>query len=139
MQAMQVPRLLNFGILVILFAGLVLGQGLQNSGLVYVQTIPIPGWRATGSAGNANVDVMGYNPVTRMMYLADRTNHGIDVIDTHFNGVVGLIPMAANSVPNVPLVAIDLQQLVVTDGVKSVWVWDLRAPQPSQPDQYVMP
>src|SRR6266852_7267261 len=141
MRTMQVPRLLSFGILVILFAGLVLGQGLQNSGLVYVQTIPIPGWRAPGTPGppNANVDVMGYNPVTRMMYLADRTNHGIDVIDTHFNGVVGLIPMAANSVPNVPLVAIDLQQLFVSDGVKSVYVWDLRAPQPSQPDQYVLP
>ena len=82
---------------------------------------------------------MGFNPVTRMMYLADRTNHGVDVIDTHINGVVAFLPMAANSVPNVPLVAIDLQQLVVTDGVKSVLVWDLRAPQPSQPDQYVMP
>src|SRR5437773_1633969 len=97
-----------------------LGQGLQKSGLVYLGTIQIPGWKTTGTAGNANVDVMGYNPVTRMMYLADRTNHGIDVIDTHTNTVVGLIPMAANSVPNVPLVAIDFQQLIVSDGLSSV-------------------
>ena len=55
------------------------GQGLQNSGLQYLQDIGIPGWKATGAAGNANVDLMGYNPLTRMMYLADRTNNGIDV------------------------------------------------------------
>lgn len=131
--------LLAWGSLLVLSAALGFGQGISKGGLVYLQTIPIPGWKTTGTPGNANVDVMGYNPVTRMMYLADRTNHGVDVIDTHTNSVVGLIPMAANSIPNVPLVAIDLQQLVVSDGQKSVFVWDLRVPQPSQPDQYVMP
>jgi hypothetical protein len=139
MQNVQISRYLKTISLVLLCSALLPGQGLQNSGVVYQQTISIPGWRTPGSAGNANVDVLGFNPVTRMMYLADRTNHAVDVIDTHTNVVVGLIPMAANSTPNVPLVAIDLQQLVVTDGVKSVFVWDLRAPQPSQPDQYVMP
>ena len=77
------------------------GQGLQNSGLQYLQTIGIPGWKATGAAGNANVDLMGYNPVTRMMYLADRTNNGIDVIDTRANVVVGLIKMPPASPPKV--------------------------------------
>jgi hypothetical protein len=139
MQSAKTSPMLTYGGFVVLSTIAVWGQGLQNSGLSYVQTIPVPGWGAVGSAGNANVDVMGYNPVTRIMYLADRTNHGIDVIDTHTNAVVGLIPMAANSVPNVPLVAIDLQQLAVTDGLSSVLVWDLRAPQPSQPDRYVMP
>ena len=76
------------------------GQGLQNSGLQYVQNISIPGWKTTGAAGNANVDLMGYNPVSRMMYLADRTNNGIDVIDTHANVVVGLIKMPPTSPPN---------------------------------------
>ena len=121
------------------------GQGLQNSGLQYLQTIGIPGWKATGAAGNANVDLMGYNPVTRMMYLADRTNNGIDVIDTRANVVVGLIKMPPASPPKVPavgpnavLVAINLQQLIVTDGQQTVYVWDLRAPQ-AQPDTYTFP
>ncbi|PWU06001.1 MAG: hypothetical protein C5B51_13195, partial [Terriglobia bacterium] len=122
-----------------LFAGvLAWGQGLPSSGMQYLQTIAIPGWRATGSAGNANVDVMGFNPVTRFMYLADRTNHGVDVIDTRTNVVVGLLQMASNSVPNVPLVAVNLQQLAVSDGLKSVYVWDLKAPQ-AQPDKYDLP
>src|SRR5437763_1002873 len=118
-----------------LLTALVWGQ-LPNGGVQFSQTITIPGWRATGAAGNANVDLMGFNPVTRMMYLADRTNRGIDVIDTHANSVVGLIPMPPGSVystpitgPNGVLVAINLQQLVVTDGLQSVYVWDLRAPQ----------
>jgi len=121
------------------------GQGLQNSGLQYLQNIGIPGWKATGAAGNANVDLMGYNPVTRMMYLADRTNNGIDVIDTHANVAVGLIKMPPSSPPKVPavgpnavLVAINLQQLIVTDGQQTVYVWDLRAPQ-AQPDVYTFP
>ncbi len=136
-----ITRLLALGSLV-LSADLLWGQGtgLQTSGLQYVQTISIPGWKTPGTPGNANVDVFGFNPVTRIMYLADRTNNGIDVIDTRTNVVVGLIPMPkAKSAPNVPLVAVNLQQLVVSDGLKSVWVWDLRAPQPSQPTEYVMP
>src|ERR1700758_1201613 len=84
-------------------AGLVIASttvaSAQGSSLQYTgQTIQIPGWKSTGTAGNANVDLMGYNPVTRLMYLADRTNRGIDVIDTHTNVVVGLIPMPATSV-----------------------------------------
>src|SRR5215469_14909420 len=129
-------RLSSVGATTALFAGVIWGQ--QSSGLQYLQTIGIPGWKATGAAGNANVDLMGYNPVTRMMYLADRTNNGIDVIDTHANVVVGLIKLPTGSVPNGPLVAINLQQLVVTDGLQSVYVWDLKAPQAS-PDIYTFP
>jgi hypothetical protein len=103
-----------------------------------LQNISIPGWKATGTTGNANVDLMGYNPMTRMMYLADRTNTGVTVIDTRTNVVVGLIKMPAGSVPNGPLVAVNLQQLVLTDGKQSVYVWDLRAPQAS-PDIYTFP
>jgi hypothetical protein len=136
-------RPLLAAVMMALFAGAVWGQ--QSSGLQYLQTIGIPGWKPTGTAGNANVDLMGYNPVTRMMYLADRTNNGIDVIDTHANVVVGLIKMPASSPPKTPptgpngvLVAINLQQLVVTDGQQSVYVWDLRAPQ-ADPDVYTFP
>jgi len=143
-------RLIALGSLAVALMPAGSGQGtLPNSGLIYLQTIPVPGWKTTGAAGNANVDLMGYNPVTRMMYLADRTNAGVDVIDTHTNQVVGLIrvpgipttppcPPPSSGCPNGVLVAIDLQQLVVTDGEQSVFVWDLRAPQ-SQPDVYTLP
>ncbi len=109
------------------------GQGLPNGGAQFQQNIQIPGWATTGARGNANVDVMGFNPVTRLMYLADRTNHGVDVIDTHTNVVVALLRMRPDSVPNVPLVAVNLQQLVVTDGGPSgsVFVWDLRTGGPA--------
>lgn len=143
MQRMRISLLFACWGFFVLSPAATWAQSLQNSGLVYLQTIPVPGWKATGTPGNANVDVMGYNPVTRTMYLADRTNHGIDVIDTHTRSVVGLIPVpgigSCGSCPNVPLVAIDLQQLVVSDGLSSVYVWDLRAPQPSQPDKYTFP
>src|SRR3977135_1184902 len=99
MQRAKISRLLSNGVLVILSTALVEGQGLQNSGLQYMQTIPVPNWRV----GVANTDVFGFNPVTRIMYLADRTNHGVDVIDTNSNEVIGLIPMEATSVPNVPV------------------------------------
>src|SRR5581483_9083278 len=109
---------------------------LQNSGLHLQQTITVPGW----SVGKANTDLFGFNPVTRVMYLADRTNHGVDVIDTHTNTVIGLIPLASTTVVNQPLVAIDLQQLVVSDGAQSVLVWDLLTPMPNgQPTVYTMP
>ena len=109
---------------------------LQNSGLQLQQTISVPGWKV----GTANTDLFGFNPVTRVMYLADRTNHAVDVIDTHTNTVIGQISLAANTIVNQPLIAIDLQQLVVSDGVKSVLVWDLLTPMPSgQPTVYTMP
>ena len=110
-------------------------QGLQNSGLAYMQTIPVPNW----PEGTANTDVFGFNPVTRIMYLADRTNHGVDVIDTHNNFFLGTIPTTVLPAgPNVPLVAIDQQQLAITDGGSLVLVYDLRQPG-SKPDQYTMP
>src|SRR5690348_16247635 len=129
---MRRPILQTIGVggLIVLSAAMGWAQNPARAGLQYLQTINIPGWKATGTAGNANVDLLGYNPVTRMMYLADRTNHGIDVIDTHTNTVVGLIPMPPASVygtpvsgPNGVWVAVNLQQLVVTDGLQSVYVW----------------
>src|SRR6516165_5411682 len=113
---------------------LVCAQGLADPNMSYVQTIPVPNWKV----GTSNVDLFGFDPATRVMYLADRTNHAVDVIDTKTNAVVGFIPMAATSVPNQPLVATDLRQLAISDGVKSVFVYDLRAPG-NPPDQYVMP
>ena len=89
---------------------------------------------------------MGYNPVTRMMYLADRTHNGIDVIATRNHVVIGLIKMPASSPPKVPAVgpigvpvAINRRQLIVTDGgQQTVYLWDSRAPQ-AQPDACPFP
>ena len=128
-----------------LLSALAWGQ-LPNGGVTFSQNITIPGWGTTGSPGNAGVDLMGFNPVTRMMYLADKKNIKIDVIDTHDNVVVGQIPIPPASGllytpptgPNGVLVAVNLQQLAITDGLQSVYVWDLRAPQ-AQPDVYTFP
>ena len=119
----------------LLCAALGTGANLQNSGLQLVQTIPVPNW----TEGKASTDLFGFNPVTRTMYLADRTNHAITVIDTHTKSVVGQIPLAATTVVNQPLIAIDLQQLVVSDGVNSVLVWDLRTPLGTAPTVYSVP
>jgi len=119
----------------LLVCALAYGANLQDSGLTYETTISVPNW----AVGKASTDLFGFNPVTRIMYLADRTNHAITVIDTHTKNVVGQIPLAANTVVNQPLVAIDLQQLVVSDGVKSVLVWDLKTPLATAPDVYTMP
>lgn len=119
-----------------LFLTLASGANLQDSGLKLIQTITVPNW----SVGVANTDLFGFNPVNRIMYLADRTNHAVTVIDTHTNTVIGEITLAANTVVNQPLIAIDLQQLVVSDGLQSVLVWNLVAPAPNaQPEVYKMP
>jgi hypothetical protein len=144
-RSILISRILAYGGFLVLSTVFAWAQNPPRAPLQYLQTITIPGWKHTGKAGNANVDLLGYNAVTRMMYLADRTNNGIDVIDTHANVVVGLIKMPPTSPqlvpatgPNGAWVAIDLQQLVVTDGLQSVYVWDLRAPQ-AQPDIYTFP
>ena len=138
MRGSRTSKLLSYGTLIILSGALVWGQTLPSSGMQPQQIINIPGWRATGSAGNANTDLFGFNPVTRMMYLADRTNHAVTVIDTHANVVVSRITLPVGTTVNVPIVAVELQQLAVSDGLQSVYVFDLRAPQP-QPDIYTFP
>jgi len=126
-------RLLQAGGL--LYCTLAYGANLQNSDLKLETTISVPNW----AVGRASTDLFGFNPVTRTMYLADRTNHAVTVIDTASKRVIGQIPLSATTAVNQPLVAIDLQQLVVSDGVQSVLVWDLRAPMTSAPTVYTMP
>ncbi len=101
------------------------GQGpLQQ--LAY---LPIPNW----TTGNTSIDLMTFNPATKVMYLADRVNHGATAIDTATLTVLGTIvpPNCAklsNSCPSGVQIAPDLQKLVLTSRATAIFVYDLRVP-----------
>ena len=94
---------------------------------------------------NASFDLLSFDPVRQIMYSADRPNHGVDVINTQTNTLVGFIPVidpsatGANktcvnglgSCPSGVQVAPDLRQLIVTDRGASpsggVYIYDLTA------------
>ena len=105
--------------------------------LVYIQTIPVPGWTNTGTT-QANLDIFAFNPYNRVLYVADRTNHAITAIDTINNYVVGQLPIPGAPNTNGALIALDLQKLVVTDGRNNVFVYDLRVPGLA-PEAYPLP
>ncbi|MDQ6678104.1 MAG: hypothetical protein M3Z09_12495 [Acidobacteriota bacterium] len=127
-------RCANRAILISAFVGLVSGQSTQP--LTLIQSIPIPNWTNTG-ATQANLDLFAFNPWTRVMYVADRTNHGVTAIDTITNTPIGTFPLPGGGSTNGVLVALDLQKLVVTDGKANVIVYDLRVP--GAPDIYALP
>ena len=134
----QVRRVMPWLVLGLLAISCLLGQGTApNAGLIYLQTIPIPNW-ATSGANQANFDLFTFDPVSSVMYVADRVNHSVTAIDTHTNGVIGVIPVPGAPGTNGVLVIPDLQQLVVTDGKTNVFVYDLRVPGMG-PDQYTLP
>src|SRR5260370_8093873 len=116
-----------------------LGQvsGQTASPLVPLQTIPVPNWTNTG-ATQANLDLFAFNPRTRVMYVADRTNHAVTAIDTIRDAVIGVIPIPSGGNTNGVLVGLDVQKLVVTDGRANVFVYDLRLPGLA-PDAYALP
>jgi hypothetical protein len=113
------------------------GQTVPNAGLQYLENVAIPNWTTSGST-QANFDLFYFNPATRIMYIADRVNHSVTAIDTRANVAIGFMPVPGGPSTNGVLVALDLQQLVVTDGKANVYVWDLRLPG-SGPDKYVIP
>lgn len=112
-------------------------SGQTGSPLTLIETIPVPNWTNTGST-QANLDLFAFNPWTRVMYMADRTNHAITAIDTISNSVIGVLPIPSGGSTNGVLVALDLQKLVVTDGKANVFVYDLRVPALA-PDAYALP
>jgi len=126
----------NFGWIV---CAAILGPayGQAPAPLVLLQTIPVPNWTNTGS-NQANLDLFAFNPWTRVMYVADRTNHAVTAIDTIGNGVIGVLPIPSGGSTNGVLVALDVQKLVVTDGKANVYVYDLRVPSLA-PDAYALP
>jgi len=112
-------------------------SGQTPSPLVFIQTIPVPNWTNTGTT-QANLDLFAFNPATRTLYVADRTNHAVTAVDTIFNNVIGVLPIPSGGSTNGVLVAFDLQKLIVTDGKANVYVYDLRVPAVA-PETYALP
>ncbi len=118
----------------VLPSGLIHSQEPPSEDLRVLKIIPIPNWTTTGST-QANFDLLTFNPATRVMYLADRVNHGATAIDTRTNTVLGTVvpPNCASgsSCPSGALLVPDLQELVLTDRRTTVYIYDLRVPTPS--------
>jgi hypothetical protein len=100
---------------------------VPSAGLQYVTNITVPNWTETGT-NQANFDLFAFNPLTRIMYMADRTNKSVGSIDTRSNTYVGTSILPTGGSTNGVVIAPDLQQLVVTDGKANIIVYDLRVP-----------
>jgi len=110
-----------------------------SPGLTYLGVIPVPNWTTTGPNQEAT-DLSSFNPVTQVLYYADRVNHAVLAIDTKTNTVLGLVPVpnCTGSCPSGVLVVPDLQKLVVTDRATTVYIYDLDLPG-SQPAAVTVP
>jgi hypothetical protein len=113
---------------ILLLTGIVLGQiATPNANINVIGLIPIPGWApATGGS----FDLATFNPVNRLMYFADGTNHAITTVDTVSNTFVSSIPLGCNTTgcPSGVQVAPDLQKLFVTSRATTDWIYDLKTP-----------
>jgi len=100
-----------------------------SAGLTYEGLIPVPNW-ATSGANQEATDLSSFNPVTQVLYYADRVNHGVIAIDTKTNSILGWVPVpnCVGSCPSGVLAIPDLQELVVTDRATSVYIYDLALP-----------
>src|SRR5260370_477815 len=133
-------RFATVATVLVLSAGAMFGQvPASNAGLSYMGVIPIPNWTATGATQEAT-DLSSFNPVTQVLYYADRVNHAVDAIDTRTNSFLGLVPVPScvGSCPSGVLVVPDLQKLVVTDRATTVYIYDLNLPG-SQPVAVTVP
>jgi len=104
-----------------------------SAGLQQQTIISIPNWTTTGPT-QANFDLLNFDPVAHVMYLADRVNHGVDVINTQTNTLLGTIIVPScvsqpttSSCPSGVLVAPDLRRLVVTDRLTGIFIYDITA------------
>src|SRR5262245_20386820 len=114
----QIPRKLmimsaSTGLLVLAFwTGTLWSQvTTPDAGVTTIGLIPVPNWAATGTV---SFDLSTFNPLTRVLYYADRNNHGATAIDTKANTVVGVVAppgCTGTSCPSGALVIPDLQKL----------------------------
>ena len=61
-----------------------------SAGLRFLRNLLVPNWTTSG-ATQANSDLFSFNPQTRVMYFADRVNHGVGAIDTRAHTFLGTI------------------------------------------------
>ena len=101
----------------------------SSAGLTNLGVISVPNWTAAGPNQQAT-DLSSFNPVTQVLYYADRVNHAVLAIDTKTNSVLGFVPVpkCTGSCPSGVLVVPDLQKLVVTDRATTVYIYDLDLP-----------
>src|SRR5712691_4836947 len=100
------------------------GAGLTNLGLIFV-----PNWQTSGPNQEAT-DLSSFNPITQVLYYADRVNHAVLAIDTRTSSILGFVPVpnCIGSCPSGVLVVPDLQKLVVTDRANTTYIYDLDLP-----------
>jgi hypothetical protein len=122
-------KILSFSVVaqLVVTAGAWAQTTVPSAGLQYITNITVPNWTETG-ATQANFDLFAFNPLTRIMYVADRTNKSVGSIDTRSNTYVGTSVLPTGGSTNGVVIAPDLQQLVVTDGKSNIIVYDLRVP-----------
>src|SRR5262252_471677 len=114
----------------VLPAGTMLGQvASTDAGLKYQGLISVPTWTTTGATAEG-VDLNSFNPLTQILYYADRVAHAVVAIDTKTNSVLGWVPVpnCTGSCPSGVLVIPDLQLLVATDRGTHVYIYDLKLP-----------
>ncbi len=113
---------------IVSFSTTVLAQtATPNANLTTVGLIPIPGWTTAAGA----FDLGSFDPVNRIMYFADGTNHAITSVDTTTNTLISSITppgCTQNQCPSGIQVAADLQKLVVTSRQTTDWIYDLKTP-----------
>jgi len=104
------------------------GQTLTpNANLSTIGLIPVPGWTTAAGA----FDLASFDPLNRIMYFADGTNHAITSVDTATNTFISSITppgCTQNQCPSGIQVVPDLQKLVVTSRQTTDWIYDLRSP-----------
>jgi hypothetical protein len=126
--------------LLMLSAGTMFGQvATPDAGLTFQGLIPVPTWTTTGPTAEG-VDLSSFNPVTQVLYYADRVAHAVIAIDTKTNGILGWVPVpnCSGSCPSGVLVVPDLQKLVATDRGTKAYIYDLNLPG-SQPVAVTVP
>jgi hypothetical protein len=107
--------------------GILLGQIAEPPANVSViRLIPVPGWTTAAGA----FDLGTFNPVNRLMYFGDGTNHAVTTVDTTNNTLVSVLPIgcSTSSCPSGVQVAPDLQKLLVSSRQARLWIYDLKTP-----------
>lgn len=98
--------------------------GLMNKGL-----IKVPNWTTSGPT-QESTDLSSFNPVTQVLYYADRVNAGAMAIDTTTNSILGWVrpPNCTGACPSGVQVIPDLQKLILTDRKTTLYIYSLDLP-----------